>query len=93
MKHRMKQIKSKEINLFQDKLKQSEKKMLLQNGQKRIAKLQTKKRQNVSDRIAKKYNKIQNLFQNETKKIKRKINYWKIGLSNLKKDKVYWKMG
>ena len=56
--------------------------MLLQNGQKRIAKLQTKKRQNVSDRIAKMYNKIQNLFQNETKKIKRKINYWKIGLSN-----------
>ena len=28
-----------EINLFQDKFKQSEKKMLLQNGQKRIAKL------------------------------------------------------
>ena len=67
--------------------------MLLQNGQKRIAKLQTKKRQNVSDRIAKMYNKIQNLFQNETKKIKRKINCWKIGLSNLKKDKAYWKMG
>ena len=39
------------------------------------------------------YNKIQNLFQNETKKIKRKINYWKIDLSNLKKDKAYWKMG
>ena len=39
------------------------------------------------------YNKIQNLFQNETKKIKRKINCWKIGLSNLKKDKAYWKMG
>ena len=50
-----------EINLLQDKLKQSEKKkILLQNEQKRIAKMQTKvskriakiqtkKRQNVSD--------------------------------------------
>ena len=55
-----------EINLLQDKLKQSKRKQgLLQNGQKRIAKMK-----NGPKKIGKMHNKI----QNETKQIKRKID-------------------
>ena len=67
----------------------------MQNGQKRIAKMQTKvsnrtaKRQNGPKRIAKMYIKIQNIFRNETKQLKRKINLLQIDLSNLKKDRDY----
>ena len=52
IKNEIEQIKT-EINLLQDKLKQSKKKKLLQNGLKRIAKMQTKKRQNRLKQIAK----------------------------------------
>ena len=67
------------------KLKQTKKKNnLLQNELKRIAKMQTKKRQNPS-RIGKMYIKIQNLFQNEIKQIKWKINLLQDRLEQLKK--------
>ena len=62
-----------EINLLQDKLEKSKRKQgLLQNGQKRIAKMK-----NGPKKIGKMHNKI----QNETKQIKRKI-YCNIDLSN-----------
>ena len=51
IKNEIEQIKT-EINLLQDKLKQSKKKIIA-NGLKRIAKMQTKKRQNRLKQIAK----------------------------------------
>ena len=78
----------KEINLYSliniSKPKQYKKKNVLQNGLKRIAKMQTKKRRNPS-RIGKMYNKIENLFQNEIKQIKWKINLLQDRLEQLKK--------
>ena len=68
------------INLSKPK----KKKNLLQNGQERIAKIQTKKRRNPS-RITKMHNKIQNLFQNEIKQIKCKINLLQDRLEKSKK--------
>ena len=68
------------INLSKPK----KKKNLLQNGQERIAKIQTKKRRNPS-RITKMHNEIQNLFQNEIKQIKCKINLLQDRLEKSKK--------
>ena len=69
------------INLSKPKKK---KKNLLQKGQERIAKIQTKKRRNPS-RITKMHNKIQNLFQNEIKQIKWKTNLLQDRLEKFKK--------
>ena len=53
IKNEIKQIK-RELNLLQDNLKRSKKPQnFLQNAQKQIAKMQTKKRQNGSKRIEK----------------------------------------
>ena len=53
IKNEIKQIK-RELTLLQDNLKRSKKPQnLLQNAQKQIAKMQTKKRQNGSKRIEK----------------------------------------
>ena len=72
---------------MQDNLKQSKNLWnLLQNGQKLIAKMQTKTRQNGPKQIAKMQNlsqtkqnsfwiaKMQKIFQNEIEKIKKEIN-------------------
>ena len=82
MQKEIEQIRDKSIAV---KLKQTKKKNLLQNGLKRIAKMQTKKRRNPS-RIGKMYNKIENLFQNEIKQIKWKINLLQDRLEQLKKN-------
>ena len=66
----------------------------MENGQKRIAKMQTKvskriaKRQNGPKKIAKMHNRIQNLFRNEIKQLKRKINLLQDRLEQFKKRQL-----